>query len=101
MFNLLPVAVTGGMLKHVDLLASNVPGFPSEIFVGGARMDAFYPFGPTLGSAANITLMSYAGTCHIGINTDVGAVPDAGRADPAACTRASTRCSPSPLPDAR
>jgi len=76
-FNLLPVAVTGGMLKHVDLLASNVPGFPSEIFVGGARMDAFYPFGPTLGSAANITLMSYAGTCHIGINTDVGAVPDA------------------------
>ena len=26
--NLLPVAVSGGMLKHVDLLASNVPGFP-------------------------------------------------------------------------
>ena len=25
--NLLPITVTGGMLKHVDFLASNVPGF--------------------------------------------------------------------------
>ena len=27
-------------------------------------------------SAANITLMSYRGTCHIGVDTDGGAVPD-------------------------
>lgn len=74
--NLLPVAVTGGMLKHVDFLASNVPGFDGDIYVGGARVEAFYPFGPTLGSAANITLMSYRGVCHIGINTDTAAVPD-------------------------
>ncbi len=74
--NLLPVAVPGGMLKHVDLLASNVPGFPVEVFVAGARVEAFYPFGPPLGSSANITLVSYAGTCNIGINTDEGAVPD-------------------------
>ena len=32
--------------------------------------------GATLGSAANITLMSYAGTCHIGVTTDVAAVAD-------------------------
>lgn len=74
--NLLPAAVTGGMLKHVDFLASNVPGFPQAVYVGGAQVEAFYPFGPTLGSAANITLMSYDGTCNIGVNTDVGAVPD-------------------------
>jgi WS/DGAT/MGAT family acyltransferase len=74
--NLLPVAVTGGMLKHVDVLASNVPGFDADVFVGGARVEGFYPFGPTLGSAANITLMSYRGTCNIGINTDAGAVAD-------------------------
>jgi diacylglycerol O-acyltransferase len=74
--NLLPVAVTGGMLKHVDFLASNVPGFDAEVYVAGARVDAFYPFGPTLGSAVNFTLMSHAGTCNIGINTDAGAVPD-------------------------
>lgn len=74
--NLLPAAVTGGMLKHVDFLASNVPGFPDAVYVGGARVEGFYAFGPTIGSAANITLMSYCATCNIGVNTDVGAVPD-------------------------
>jgi diacylglycerol O-acyltransferase len=74
--NLLPSSITGGMLKHVDFLASNVPGFPDAVYVGRARMLAFYAFGPTLGSAANITLMSYRETCHIGVNTDVGAVSD-------------------------
>jgi diacylglycerol O-acyltransferase / wax synthase len=74
--NLLPAAVTGGMLKHVDFLASNVPGFPVPVYVGGARLEAFYAFGPTIGAAANITLMSYRDTCHLGITTDNGAVPD-------------------------
>lgn len=74
--NLLPGSITGGMLKHVDFLASNVPGFADPVYVGGAEVVGFYPFGPTLGSAANLTLMSYRGTCHIGVNTDVGAVPD-------------------------
>ncbi len=74
--NLLPVAAVGGMLKHVDLLTSNVPGFPMDVFVSGARLEAFYPFGPTIGAAANVTLMSYRGTCHVGVNTDTGAVPD-------------------------
>ena len=76
MLNLLPVSVTGGMLKHVDFLASNVPGFPADVFVAGARLEAFYPFGPTLGSSVNFTLMSYGGVCNIGINTDAGAIPD-------------------------
>jgi WS/DGAT/MGAT family acyltransferase len=74
--NLLPVGVTGGMLRHVDLLASNVPGFGASAYVAGAELEGFYPFGATLGSAGNITLMSYRGTCHVGIVTDVDAVPD-------------------------
>jgi WS/DGAT/MGAT family acyltransferase len=74
--NLLPVAVTGGMLRHVDLLASNVPGIPVEAYVAGARLEGFHAFGATLGSALNITLMSYRDTCCIGLNVDVAAVPD-------------------------
>ncbi|MFN8019544.1 MAG: wax ester/triacylglycerol synthase family O-acyltransferase [Acidimicrobiales bacterium] len=74
--NLLPVGVTGGMLRHVDLLASNVPGFDLPVYVAGARLEGFYAFGATLGSAANVTLMSYRGTCHVGITTDTHAVPD-------------------------
>jgi hypothetical protein len=76
LLNLLPPAVTGGMLKHVDFLASNVPGFPVPVYVGGAKMEGFHAFGPTIGASANITLMSYRGTCHLGVTTDNGAVPD-------------------------
>ena len=76
LLNLLPTAVTGGMLKHVDFLASNVPGFPVPVYVGGARFESFHAFGPTIGASANLTLMSYGGTCNIGVTTDNGAVPD-------------------------
>lgn len=85
LLNLLPVGVTAGMLRHVDLLASNVPGFDLPVYVAGAKLQGFYPFGATLGSAANVTLMSYDGTCNIGVNTDSSAVPDPGAF--AACLR--------------
>ena len=74
--NLLPRTITGEMLKHVDFTASNVPGFPESVYVGGARVTAFYPFGPPIGASANFTLMSYAGTCNIGLTADRGAVAD-------------------------
>jgi diacylglycerol O-acyltransferase len=74
--NLLPRTVTGSMLKHVDVLASDVPGFTQPVYVAGAELTGFYPFGPTIGSSANITLMSYRDTCNLGVNTDAGAVPD-------------------------
>ena len=35
-----------------------------------------YPFGPTIGSAVNVTLMTYVDTCAIGVDVDTGAVPD-------------------------
>jgi diacylglycerol O-acyltransferase len=74
--NLLPRAYLAGMLKHIDFLASNVPGVPVPIYLAGARVDGFYGFGPTIGTALNITLMSYCGTCHVGVNIDTGAIPD-------------------------
>jgi diacylglycerol O-acyltransferase / wax synthase len=74
--DLLPPAVMGGMLKHIDAVVSNVPGLPVPVYLSGAKVTAFYPFGPTSGAAVNLTLLSYDGTCHIGVNIDVGAVPD-------------------------
>ncbi len=76
MLNLLPPGLIGGMLKHVDFVASNVPGLELPIYVGGARVIGLYPFGPTIGAAINVTLVSYCGTCNIGVNSDTGAVPD-------------------------
>ncbi|HAM01297.1 MAG TPA: diacylglycerol O-acyltransferase [Acidimicrobiaceae bacterium] len=74
--NLLPSAVLGSMLKHVDFLASDVPGFPRRVYLCGAPVTGYYAFGPTIGAALNATLFSYAGTCCIGVTVDTSAVPD-------------------------
>lgn len=74
--NLMPRGVIGAMLKGVDFLASNVPGVPVPMWLEGQRVVRFFPFGPTAGSAVNITLMSYDGTCCIGANMDAAAIPD-------------------------
>jgi hypothetical protein len=67
------------MLKHVDFLASDVPGVPVPLYLAGALVESWYPFGPTIGAAVNVTLMSYTDRCCIGVNIDTGAVPDADR----------------------
>jgi WS/DGAT/MGAT family acyltransferase len=74
--NMLPRSYVGGMLKHVDVLASNVPGIDVPVYLAGAQVAQWYAFGPTIGAALNTTLVSYDGTCYIGVNVDTGAVPD-------------------------
>lgn len=74
--DLLPTEFVGGMLKHVDFLASNVTGVPTRLYLAGAEVTSHAAFGPTMGCAANITLMSYDGVCHVAANLDTSAVPD-------------------------
>lgn len=74
--NLVPTAVIGSMMKHVDFLASNVPGSPLPMWLEGVRIERFFPFGPTAGSAVNVTLMSYCDHCCIGVTCDRAAIPD-------------------------
>jgi diacylglycerol O-acyltransferase len=74
--NLLPRAYLGGIFKRVEMVASDVPGLPTEVWLAGARVTGYYGFGPTIGSAVNATLLSYAGTCNVGLNIDTGAVED-------------------------
>ena len=76
LLNLLPSGVVGSMLKHVDFVASDVPGVPVPLYLAGALVTGNYAFGPTTGSALNVTLHSYRGTCCIGCNIDTAAVPD-------------------------
>lgn len=61
----------------MDFLASNVTGVPVTLYLAGAKVTAHAAFGPTMGCAANLTLMSYNGTCHIVANLDTAAIPDA------------------------
>lgn len=75
--NLLPRSAVGAVLKHVDFLASNIPGSPFPLYLAGAKVEGYYAFGPPTGSAVNITMLSYVDSCCIGVNTDAGAIPDA------------------------
>ncbi len=74
--NLLPAGYVGGVLKHVDFLASNVPGIPVPVYLAGSKITGIFAFGPTIGAALNLTLLSYCGTCHVAVNIDTAAVPD-------------------------
>lgn len=74
--NLLPRWYIAAILRHVDFLASDVPGLPIPVWVGGAAVTMQYAFGPTIGAGVNVTLFTYQGTCALGINVDTGAVPD-------------------------
>jgi diacylglycerol O-acyltransferase / wax synthase len=74
--NVLPVGYVGGILKRVDFVASNVPGAPIPVYLAGSKVTGMFVFGPTVGASVNTTLMSYDGTCGIGVNIDTAAVPD-------------------------
>lgn len=74
--NLAPRAVIQGILRRVDFLASDVPGLTAPVYLAGAELLAYFPFGPTIGTAVNATLLSYVDTCCIGVNIDVAAVHD-------------------------
>jgi WS/DGAT/MGAT family acyltransferase len=74
--NLMPRWYIGSVLRHVDFVASDVPGVPVPVFLGGAAVRKQYAFGPTIGSAVNVTLLTYVDTCCLGINIDTAAIPD-------------------------
>lgn len=72
----MPRGFIGSMLKKIDFLASNVPGVSVPMYLVGSEVRRFYPFGPTAGSAVNVTLMSYRDLACMGLNTDAAAIPD-------------------------
>jgi diacylglycerol O-acyltransferase len=74
--NMMPRWYIGSILRHVDFLCSDVPGIPVPVFLGGARVVTQYGFGPTIGSAVNVTLLTYVDVCTLGIDVDTGAIPD-------------------------
>lgn len=68
--------IIGGMMKGVDVLASNVPGPNFPLYLAGQRVEEFVAYGPPAGAALNVTLFSYRSTVHLGITTDAAAITD-------------------------
>jgi WS/DGAT/MGAT family acyltransferase len=74
--------ISGRLTSTNDVQVSSIPGVPFPVYIAGSRITHMYPFGPLPGCAVMITLISYAGDCCIGINSDTLAVTDpAGLAD--------------------
>ncbi|HZX55516.1 MAG TPA: wax ester/triacylglycerol synthase domain-containing protein [Ilumatobacteraceae bacterium] len=66
--------VIGGMMKGVDVLASNVAGPPCPLYLAGEHVEEFYAFGPPAGAALNVTLFSYDNTVYLGVTSVAVAV---------------------------
>jgi len=70
------VELAAGMTNVSDVQASNIPGMGHPVYLAGARVTRLYPLGPRPGVAAMIAMISYDGTCCIGLNVDPDAIGD-------------------------
>ncbi len=70
--------VIGLIMKHDDFVLSDVNAGDLAFYLAGAEVLSIFPFGPTIGTAANLTLVGYQHKALIGINADAAAVPDVG-----------------------
>jgi WS/DGAT/MGAT family acyltransferase len=60
-----------------NVVISNVPGPPMDIYMGGARLEHLYPLSViTDGTGLNVTIMSYKRCVDIGITADREQTPD-------------------------
>jgi len=64
------IELAAGMTNVSDVQASNIPGMGHPVYLAGARVTGLYPLGPRPGVAAMIAMISYDGTCCIGLNVD-------------------------------
>jgi diacylglycerol O-acyltransferase / wax synthase len=60
----------------VDLSASNIPGLLEPVYAAGTKLNRMFVFAPLPGVAVMSTLVSYVGTCCIGLNCDADVFED-------------------------
>lgn len=70
------VNATRGQSRTIDFATSNLRGSPVDLYIGGTRIVANYPMGPRAGCALNVTLLSYRGDLHMGLNLDPAAIEE-------------------------
>ena len=64
-------------VRAINLVASNIPGPPMPLYLGGTRLVAYYPLLPLGANAAlSIAVISMSGVMGIGLTGDWNAFPD-------------------------
>src|SRR5436305_11718221 len=67
-------------LPVMNLVASNIPGPPMPLYLGGTRLVAYYPLLPlAANSALSIAVISMTGVMGVGLTADWSAFPDVDR----------------------
>ncbi|MCF6675976.1 WS/DGAT/MGAT family O-acyltransferase [Mycobacterium avium] len=77
--SVLPTAVLEGITGSVigsDVQASNVPVFPGDTYIAGAKVSRQYGIGPLPGVAMMVVLISRGGWCTITVRYDRASVRD-------------------------
>jgi hypothetical protein len=63
---------------QTNLIISNVPGPPVQLFMAGARIEHIVPVGPlAVGMGMNVTVFSYGEFVDVGVQVDPELVDDA------------------------
>src|SRR5690348_1199845 len=70
------IELAAGMTNVSDVQASNIPGMGHPVYLAGAQVTGIYPLGPRPGVAAMVAMISYDGTCCIGLNVDPDVISD-------------------------
>jgi len=81
--NLLPHTVVARLARAqamgIDFATSNVRAAPIPVYIAGGEVLALYPLGPVVGTAWNVTMMSYCRTLFLGVHLDPVAVAEPDR----------------------
>jgi diacylglycerol O-acyltransferase / wax synthase len=66
----------GAAVTAADIQASNVPSYPGDVYIAGAKMLRQYGLGPLPGVAMMVILVSLAGKCCVAVRYDRASVTD-------------------------
>ena len=70
------IELSAGLTASSDLNISNIPGSPTPQYLAGCRVLGMYPLGPRPGVAVMAAMITYDGTCCIGLNVDAKVFAD-------------------------
>src|SRR4029079_4168267 len=70
------LSVISNTVSGTDIQASNVPGYPEEPYIAGARIVKTWPFGPLPGVPMMIILVTQGGVCYVGAHYDTASITD-------------------------
>ena len=71
------IELSASLTAAVDVNISNIRGSAAPLYVAGCRVLGMYPLGPRPGIAVMAAMITYDGTCHLGLNLDAATFPDA------------------------